>query len=187
MTKKDKKFLCSVEINLYDDMYYDFRLSNTNPIWKQKENVTTPEDIKNEVVGILQSDLPERCKAYFDTPVEVNVKGSHDGSIVVVFDVIVKAIEFISGAKDAYDVAALIRNITVKLIEKRLDKKYGRGTFLVYGRNHNYREKDIYHPEVREVHFVNNNGFFWYLLISNIVLVICIFLLVYGAVMKTYF
>ncbi|MCL2119928.1 MAG: hypothetical protein FWH27_16035 [Planctomycetaceae bacterium] len=162
----------------------------------------TYENIRDFVSNVLVGDLANVCNQYLDVPLDVPVKiqvtGNYDGSLVLVFSAIFNTVQFISGVKDIYDIAQLIRDLAEERIEKRLDKEYG-NYFKVNVKQRLPRDsrEDYYNlermmekgrlPLVFSTQSKNKCGaFFWYLLVSNIVLVSVIMLLVFKALQKVY-
>ncbi|MDR0867794.1 MAG: hypothetical protein LBP75_04870 [Planctomycetota bacterium] len=162
-------------------------------------NGVSYEKISDFITGVITGDLTEVCNQYLDTPVELKVNGKYDGSLVLVFSAIFNAVSFISGVKDIYDIAELIRDLAKERIEKRLDKEYGEYFEVrVERRLPNRRHSDDYHDiehmpkhgriplAVRQAERGMRDAFFWYLLISNIVLVGITVSLVINALIKVY-
>lgn len=168
---------------------------------KNSEESTSYENISDFVSGVLSFDLVDTCRQYLDFPISIVVTGRHDGSLVLVFAAIFDAVSFISGAKDVFDVAMLIRDIAKERVEKRLRQEYG-DYFDIQVQQRLPRESsreyafDIEHKlrkgripfaflPSREPSQLRD-AFFWYLLVANILLVGMIVLLVIKAVLKVY-
>lgn len=164
------------------------------------ESRVSYEAVKDFVVNVLQSDLAKVCELHIDTPVSIKVSGNYDGSLVIVFSAVFNAIQLISGIKDVYDVAKLIRDLASERIESRLNKEYG--NFLsvnvvqrmpgrsqenyYYNIRHGMKE-GFFHPALMlDDKKPKRDAFFWYLLGINIVLFTIIVLLTVNALLAVY-
>jgi len=146
--------------------------------------------------NVIHQELKNVLEKYVPFPIEtVAVQGIYDGSIVLIFSVVLRIIETIGGIKDLYDTVYLIREISEKHIEKRMHEAYERiittrvhtlfpsTRYESYGRcgkNCEYKA-DVFEAEKKESMFFN------YLLIANIVLILIISILVFSAVKIVYF
>ncbi|MEG1669218.1 hypothetical protein [Chryseobacterium sp.] len=167
-----------------------------------RENQTRIEssfdDIKECVTKTLTDEFPQICKIYLDADITIKCNGTYDGSLILVFTAIMNAIQIISSLKDLYDIAQLIRDLSEERVEKRLTEKYGENfSVRVLQRLPNRKCSDYRIREYKElenpIHVANKEKqtaqrdyFFWYLLISNIILFGLLVLLVFKAVIQTY-
>ena len=123
---------------------------------------------------------------------DIRVTADYEGSIELVFVVLFNTFQFVSGMKDFYDNVRLIRNHSKKYISRRLDEKYG----YVFNVN-----SDIEYPTIDRnddlfwslrhgkfpfpIHssdgYSRRDGLFFYLLFSNIILLIIIGFLIFTA------
>ena len=160
------------------------------------QNYISYSSIVDYVVNIVNSELKSQCKECTDIPIEqVKVIKTYRGSINVIFSVLFNILGVVSGFKDLYDCVELIKTISDAHIKNRMEDKYGdlfdiRTRTIVPNREHFYY-KDIYdiYDELRDkvpVTHKNRDVFFYYLLISNIVLLVIIGLLVFKAVLMVY-
>jgi len=163
---------------------------------KQSNNKVSYETIRDFVVNVIKGDLSEVCKKYVD--VSIQVDGEHEGSLVLVFSAIFNTIQFISGVKDVYDIAQLIRDLANERIEKRLSKEYG-DYFYVKVTQRLPRDRDWVFNAKDELKYTRfplsywqhqetprRDVFFWYLLISNIILFGILVLLTAKALLVLY-
>jgi hypothetical protein len=160
-------------------------------------------EVEQQVRRALTEDLPHDMDTIFGITVDVQIKGTRDGSIVVFFGAVVAGISALSRYKNLYDSVVLIQNQACRVIQAALN---GAGRYNV-----NVRAVDP-NPESLEDRFrwwrkhapfpmdfmphsigeagsgrANRDGFFWFLLALCILEGIGLGLLVYRAVMKTYF
>lgn len=148
-------------------------------------------DIVDYVTNIVGSELKSQCQECIDTPIEqVKVLKTYEGSINIIFSVIFNALGVVSGLKDLYDCIQLIKVVSDAHIKKRLEDQYG-DVFdtgirtIVPDWERFYHTDDRYETRSLIKHS-NRDIFFYYLLISNIVLLIVIGLLVFKAVQTMY-
>jgi hypothetical protein len=163
------------------------------------------EQIKNFVVDIINDELPGECRQYIDIPIiKIEVKGTHEGSLVVFFTVLFNTLQVISGIKDVYDCIELIRELSEERVERRLREAYGDyfdvATIIRiprdrYDERHfremlcNGRYVPIFVSDPQPNGYYSQqkrDAFFYYLLVANIILFGIIVLLVIKALMKLY-
>ena len=99
---------------------------------------------------------------------------------------------YIGGLKNLYDSVHLIREISERHIKKKLSDKFGNhfraDTYVITP-----REEDYWHFEKRYMVVQGNeektqsDTFSYYLLVANIVLLVIVGVLVFGAVKAVYF
>lgn len=141
---------------------------------------------------------PELQK-YTDIPIEeVTVQAVYEGSIETIYTVVLSFLNLVSGLKDLYDVVHLIREISEKHINKRLSDRFGRyfkvDTYVIVPddrRCREYMEHWRFENEMNGNRRSGGNGverdvFFYYLLVANIVLLIIVGVLVFGAARTVY-
>lgn len=158
------------------------------------------DDIANEAVRIINTELKPELQKYTDISIEeVQVQNVYEGSIEIIYTVIVGFLDLVGGLKDLYDVVRLIREISERHINKKLSDRFGRhfkvDTYVIVPDDRKYREY-IEHwrfeNEMNGNRRLDGNGikrdvFFYYLLVANIVLLIIVGILVFGAVRTVYF
>lgn len=150
-------------------------------------------DIADEVVRIINSDLKPELQKYTSISIEeIQVYAIYEGSIEVIFSVILSFIQLIGGLKDLYDTIHLIREISERHINKKLSDKFGRhfevDTYVIVPESRDYwrSEKEIDMNRILNSRTEKRDAFFYYLLVANIVLLIIIGVLVFSAVKAIY-
>lgn len=150
-------------------------------------------DIADEAVRIINSDLKPELQKYTDISVkEVEVQAVYEGSIEIIYTVVLGFLNLVSGLKDLYDAIHLICEISERHINKKLSDRFGRhfkvDTYVIVPE---YKEHWLLEEKMMGAQGDSNVGkrdvFFYYLLVANIVLLIIISILVFGAVKAVYF
>jgi len=179
---------------------YPITLTPDGKYWFGKqEQYATYNDIKVFVMDVLNNELDNEFKQFFDIPViDIKVKGVYEGSIEVFLVVVFGTIASIAGIKDLYDSINFLGTLVEKKLEQRLKKRYG-DYFRVdvrkqIPRNTDYIDEKYFYKHHDNIvkYLINNNhikrdSFFYYLLISNILLTGIIIILVAKAVLEVYF
>ena len=150
-------------------------------------------DILGTIKTAINAELKEELSKYTNLEVlDVQVQAVYEGSIEVVFTVVLSFLELVGGLKDLYDAVKLIREIAGKHIAMKLKNEYG-DYFIV--------SMDAVSPDIYDYRYARKftegksemdegskrDAFFYYLLIANIALILIIGVLVFGAVRKVYF
>jgi len=158
-----------------------------------KEEKVSYEELKEVLTETLETKLSLEVNELLDTPIlAVKINNVNEGSIEIIFTVLLNAYQFIASLSDFFDSVELIKDTAKKLLTRKLNKNYGY-FFDVYvdnispSRNRNYFEKEC--GRILPVSYRDNNKrdvFFYYLLFSNIVLTAIITFLVWKAVVTTY-
>lgn len=160
---------------------------------KRSGSKVSYEDIANEAIRIINSDLKPELQKYTDISIEeVKVQTVYEGSIEIIYTVILSFLNLISGLKDLYDAVRLIKEISERHINKKLSDRFGRhfkvDTYVIVPE---YKEHLRLEEKMMGAQGDSNVGkrdvFFYYLLVANIVLLIIISILVFGAVKAVYF
>ncbi len=150
-------------------------------------------DIVNEVVRIIDNDLKPELQKYTTISIkEIQVQAIYEGSIEIIYTVILSLLSLVSGLKDLYDTVHLIREIAEKQINKKLSDRFGRhfrvDTYVITPENRDYwRVEEKIMTVRRENSVEQHDAFFYYLLVANIVLMAIVGVLVFGAVRAMYF
>ncbi len=151
------------------------------------------DDIVDEVVLIINNNLKSELQKYTFIPIEeVQVLAVYEGSIEIIYSVVIGFLELIGGLKDLYDTVQLICEVGERHINKKMSDRFGRyfkvDTYVIVP------DKNYWHIEEKTMdeYRMNNDmlkrdAFFYYLLVANIVLLILIFMLVFNAVKVLYF
>lgn len=152
------------------------------------------DDIANETVRIINTELKPELQKYTDISIEeVQVQDVYEGSIEIIYTVILGFLDLVGGLKDLYDTIRLIREISERHINKKLSDRFGRhfkvDTYVIAPESRDYWR---FEKEMLGICSVNGSeekrdAFFYYLLVANIVLLIIVGALVFGAVKAVYF
>ena len=159
---------------------------------KNERNVSY-SDILETIDTVINAELKEELSKYTNLKVsDVQTQAVYEGSIEVIFTIVLSFLELVGGLKDLYDAVKLIREIAGKHIAKKLKNEYG-DYFIV---KVNAVSPDIYDLRYDRKFIVEKSemdesskrdAFFYYLLIANIALILIIGVLGFGAVRKVYF
>jgi hypothetical protein len=160
----------------------------------------TYEDLREFAISILNTALLDECKQFIGIPIhDIEVKGIYDGSIDLFVIVRFGVTAGVTGVRDLHDSIEFLKVLAKKALKKHFREKYGDYFRIDVNRNiprdipHWDDFKSLYKHQAIPAYSVFNgerpisNGFFCYLVISNIVLLVIIIALVLGAVTKTYF
>ena len=106
---------------------YDFSEKDEIHGFSENQRIrVTYETLRNDIVAIINNELEPIAKIASDNSVQsVDVLETREGSILVLFQAVLNAMQFVSGIKDFYESIELIRNLTNTHIRHRLDAKYG--------------------------------------------------------------
>jgi hypothetical protein len=183
----------------YNDKFGDLKEGGSYyfPNNRNHEKETTYLEIKSFLIHEIEEELKPFLTKITDLQIlDLRLNGSFNGSIELIFTILFNSYQFIAGLKDFYDNLRLIKNHSNRFIKQRLDSRYG-PVFNV-GTNIEYPSIDRHDEMFWMMHkegfpfFPNDSfnqkrdGLFYYLLISNIVLITLLGLLIFKAV-KTYF
>jgi hypothetical protein len=162
------------------------------------------EEFERDARQVLESLMPNQMKEVFGISTSCKVIRFEDGSIEILFAVVVGAVGFLSGYSGFFDSIELIRRQSTSLMEKALGRRYGTdfsvSTEVVWPRlrdPHDYPGRNFRRHfgmfESEMMAFLPDNdrsprrdAFFWYLVGSNVALVAVIALLVWKSVVKAY-
>ena len=194
--KKYFKAVYSAHIDFKDKEDLNRKLRPLKPgeynYLKNERNVSY-SDILETIKTAINAELKEELSKYTNLEVsDVQIQAVYEGSIEVVFTVVLSFLELVGGLKDLYDAVKLIREIAGKHIAKKLKNEYG-DYFIV--------KVDAVSPDIYDLRYdrkfivgksemdesSKRDAFFYYLLIANIALILIIGVLVFGAVRKVYF
>lgn len=160
---------------------------------KHSEKEVFYNDIANEAVCIINTELKPELQKYADIPVEeVQVQAVYEGSIEIIYSVVLGFLDLVGGLKDLYDAVRLIREISERHINKKLSDRFGRhfkvDTYVIVPdyKEHWWLEENVMAAR-RNSNVEKRDAFFYYLLVANIVLLIIVGMLVFGAVKTVYF
>ena len=192
MIRKKIKAVYSVHIDFKYEEQERRPLKAGYSYYFQNDKKVAYKDVVDEVVQIINNDLKRECQKYVSHSIKnIEVPDVYEGSIEILFSVILETLGFVGNLMSLYDIIKLIRNLTEHYMNKRLREKYGdhfevRAHVVV-------PDYDFWKYEIRERKYPVNDeresrdAFFYYLLIANIVLLILVAVLVSGAVRAVYF
>lgn len=160
---------------------------------KYSESRVSYTDISDEAVRIINSDLKLELQKYTDISIkEVQVQAVYEGSIEIIYTVILSFLNLVSGLKDLYDAVRLISEISDRYINKKLSDRFGRhfkvDTYVIVPESKDYwRIEELGWNRRVDRSVEKRDAFFYYLLVANIVLLVIVGVLVFGAVKAVYF
>lgn len=182
----------------YDDIN---RLRRSNKYYfGNKEEKVSYDEIKDLLTDTLERELLPDVNDILDTLIlGVKINSVNEGSIEIIFTVLLNAYQYIASISDFFDSINLIKDTAQKLLYKKLRKNYGdyfnvNVYNILPSTSHSYIE-EMSHWNVKRgrgfplnLHNDTNrrDGFFYYLLFSNIVLIAIVIFLVWKAVKTTY-
>ena len=162
-------------------------------------------EIEERVNRALTRDLPSDLEILFGVNIDVQIKGRREGSLVVFFGAVIAGVSALSRYKNLYDSIVLIQNQAPRVIRKALN---GSGTYSVGVQAVDPSERSLEDPRYRwwrrrspfpedslrdsfgaddsQARYPRD-GFFWFLLALCILEGVALGMLVYMAVLKTYF
>jgi len=200
MTMGKRQSVISIKIDFNHNSKQNERLEPNGHFHFQREKSATYDEIKMFCTDVINRELKEEVNDLVPLPIKaIDVKKSYNGSIVLVVSVVFNIFQFVASIRDFYDSVELIKSIAEKHLRKRLQEQYGE-YFTVDARsmtsNDRYDFEDIMHSDKRSRRLftaLQNTGvtpkrdvFFYYLLISNIVLLGIVITMVFRAVTQTF-
>lgn len=197
MKKEEKQykavFRARIDFN-YDELYQEsLHPGGVYYLNKHSDSKVSYEDIANEAVLIINSDLKSELQKYTSISIkEVEAQAVYEGSIEIIYSVVLGFLDLIGGLKDLYDAVQLIKEISERHINKKLSDRFGRhfkvDTYVIvpdYKEYWRLEEKMIWAQGDSSV--AKRDALFYYLLVANIVLLVIVGMLVFGAVKIVYF
>lgn len=195
MKKKQYKtvFRARIDFN-YDEPHQKPLRTGGLYYWdKYSELKVSYNYIANEAVRIINSELKPEMQKYTDISIEeVQVQAVYEGSIEIIYTVILSFLNLVSGLKDLYDAVHLICEISERHINKKLSDRFGRhfkvDTYVIvpeYKDHWRLEEKMI--GAQGDSSAAKRDAFFYYLLVANIVLLVIVGMLVFEVVKTVYF
>lgn len=196
MKKKQYKavFRARIDFNYDEPQQEPLHLGRSYYFDKYSESQVSYADIADEAVRIINSELKSHLQKYTDICIdEVQVQAVYEGSIEIIYTVILGFLSLVSGLKDLYDAVHLIREISEHHINKKLSDRFGRhfkvDTYVIVPESRDFwrlEEKMRWSCSVGR-NKEKRDAFFYYLLVANIVLLVIVGVLVFGAVKTMYF
>jgi hypothetical protein len=156
---------------------------------------------------VITNELPTDMIELFGVNVKTKVVGVRDGSLLLFFEVVLAGFNIISDYSGFFDSIELIKSQCRRLLSMRLKDQFNEdfeiGVQTVYPSVPEPMHKEFRRWMDRWRHFPmefypemglppvlggrERGGLFYFLVVSNIVLLLIIGILVYAAVLKTYF
>lgn len=208
-----KKIILSTEI----EYNYDYKEKGYSLLpcehSKNTENTVNSREIEKITQEIITDKLPDEMKKIFGIEIETNIISTDYGSIIFFFGVIIAGVNLLANYKNLYDSIELIKKQTTRLIKNKLSSKYGKRfdvnteiEYSPYSKPLPDRFFKMFRKQGKSLDFLmeefpeffylfyptkyinkNRDGFFYFLLSATIILAIMLGILVYSAVIKTYF
>lgn len=199
MKKKKKRYKAVFRTRIdfrYSESFSEPLQPGHSYYFEENSNFSVSYDnIVNEAVRIINSELRSEIRKYIDIPIEeIEVQDIYEGSIEILFSVVLGVLDFVGGVQDLYDTVNLIKEISSRYINKRLNDKFGKhfdvDAYVLLPQNHFQRFERCEMLPSQEIigkSVDRMDAFFRYLLVANIVLLTIIGALVLGAVKTVYF
>lgn len=192
--KKQYKAVFRTRIDFKNDEEQSRHLRPGQSYYFENQQGVSYSDIVNEAERIINNDLKGELQKYMILSIqEVQTQSVYEGSIEIIFTVVLSFLELMGGLKDLYDVVHLVTEIAERHINRKLSDKFGNhfrvDTYVIAP-----REDDFWRFEKRYIVSRESKGeipqrdaFFYYLLVANVVLLLIVGVLVFGAVKAVYF
>lgn len=169
------------------------------------------EELGFKVENILCHELPAELETIYGIKTEIRYIGSREGSLIVFFGAIITTYGIIANYKDFFESVNLIEKDAerlLKLLARKLgidvsisvDREYPKNLPNPADWRYGVRFKRLFHkfpPDIAEMileegeNDINikskRDGFFWYLVIMNVILFAVLGTLVAAAVLQVYF
>ena len=191
--KKQYKAVFRTRIDFKNDEKTSRPLRPGQTYYFENQREVSYSDIANETERIINNDLKDELQKYTSLSIqEVQTQSVYEGSIEIIFTVILSFLELVGGLKDLYDAVYLLKEIAERHINKKLSNKFGNhfrvDTYVIAPREEDYwRFEKRYMVEQGSNGEVKRDAFFYYLLVANVVLLLIVGVLVFGAVKTVYF
>jgi len=186
-----------------NEIIFQARIEYSDSRNKQMLDREENPDIEQRARRALTEDLPHDMENIFGVNVDVQVKGTRDGSITLFFGAVIAGVGALSRYKSLYDSVQLIQNQAQRVIIAALgDSRYSVSVNAVdptpdalqdpryrWWRRHGPFPLEFLPASLADDPGVRRgrDGFFWFLLVLCILEGVTLGLLVYRAVLKTYF
>lgn len=194
MRKKTQyKAVFRTRIDFKNDELQQGSLLPGHSYYLENEQKVSYSDIANEAERIINNGLKVEVQKYLNLSIqEVQTQSVYESSIEIIFTVVLSFLELVGGLKDLYDSIQLIREVSEQHIKKKLSDKFGNhfrvDTYVISPRGEDYwRFEKRYMVVQGNEEKPQRDTFFYYLLIANIVLLVIVGVLVFGAVKAVYF
>lgn len=203
-----RKYIFSITIE-YGDIMFEQRSKTSKSNTERKDDYYLWE-VGEKIINIVENDLPRDLKERFGLETKINKVATYNGSLIILFNVILGTYYFIANYNKFCESVKLIKKQCNRLISKFLRDEHENN--LIYSIEdeypdvtmrdrcvfveRSYRTTDIAQLIGNDTNIVENaeksrdgNSFILllYLIITNLLLVSVVGFLVYNAVKKVYF
>lgn len=206
----ERKVIYSVEIDYsYKRREKGYRLHHPKyeRRYETNEKELDVEELENEIKKVIVFELPEDLRRIFGIKVKTELIGIRYGSLIFFLSAVFTGFNIVSNYKSFYDSVYLLKRHLSRLIEDLFETHYpemlqveigieypslpepGYNILKELSRKDEFFKEYIgsFQPDFEMTSIRRRDSFFYFLLILSIVSLIIIALLVYGAVVKTYF
>lgn len=191
--KKQYKAVFRIQIDLRESKEMLRPLRPGQVYYLENHQNFSYNDIATEAERIIDNELKTELQKYTNLSIkDVRTQSLYEGSIEIIFTVILGFLELIGGLNNLYDAVHMIAEITKRHINKRLSDKYGNyfrvDTYVISPNEHLLCYSGRRYMTAQESNGeIKRDTFFYYLLVANIVLLIIIGILVFEAIKTVYF
>lgn len=200
---KTSRIIYSANVDLnYDLKKQGEKIQRDKTIWlsKQEKNIESKE-LEKLIEQTIKYDLVKEIRKTIGLDIKTEINSTRYGSIEVIFTVFITTFSFIASIKGFYDSVMFIKKQTERLLRSNLNEQFG--DYFSVGVSAEYPSFESREISMKELDFLlrkgrpyghfdtinekqKRDGFFWYLLISNIILLGIIGLLIIKAVINYY-
>jgi hypothetical protein len=176
-----------------------------------RSNEISFEKLDSEARKIICQELPSDLDKIYGIKADIRYIDSREGSLIIFFGAMITTYGLIANYKDFFESIRLIKEHGQRLL-KTLERRLHIPPLSIYIKNeypelphpdsmrYSLRLKHLFHmfpPDIAEMilekraydidNYSKRDGFFWYLIFMNIILIITLGALVAAAVIKVYF
>jgi len=192
--------------------YDSIRLTNGSELSKDSRiGEFSVGDFQSDIENVITEDLPRDIQQIYGLDIHTNIKAVRYGSLSVFFALVFAGVGTLSRYKNLCESVELIREQCRLLLSQLISRKYkGHGlTLAVYTRYPSLddthestgfaRLRRLFHfhhgeapiliniSDTEDIQPPRRDAFFWFLLGLCIVLLVLLYILVYRAMVQTYF
>jgi len=200
---KTSRIIYSANVDLnYEIKNEGERLLRNRPVWlPSQEKKIDSQEIEKLIEQTIKYDLEKEIKKTIGLDIRTEINSTRFGSIEVIFTVFITTFSFIASIKGFYDSVMFIKKQTERLLRSNLNEQFG--DFFSVGVSAEYPSFESRDISMKEFDFLlrkgkyygdfeaiikkpKRDGLFWYLLISNIILLGILGILIMKAVINYY-
>jgi hypothetical protein len=206
-----RRFL-SKEIIFEASVEFGYKLRNKDIYLLDKpmhfENIKVPSlsQVAEVTSNVIMTDLPHELDSIYGIKIKPRIIKIRSGSLQLFFAILLTGYTLIGGYKSFFDSVDLIKQHTKSLLIKNFKEKFNFNDWEItiesrYPSFKRFNMQNILKRLIMKEDFEDFNlseldynlptkkrdGFFYYLLISNCILLVILGFLVYSAIQKTYF